>query len=253
MRNEEVVAHARKRKGCREDPPGSNGGKCVHEIQSSTGAYDLPWCASFVFKSWQDADIVSKSEWATASTYQMVADARRKGWLADNPVQGCAVVWNPGSHGHTEIFVAWANRSLGLALTIGGNTSDAVLEHVRNVRGSYFVVPPILLKSEMTTVYWWEDPAAKPVRHGMYVAEASRENAVRAWVSRWGNPGHVRRGQLTVRDPRTGKKVNRYTFWTGQARRSPDFSSKAARDKHQKETEMARGHKVRSKSRKVKV
>lgn len=253
MRNAEVIRQARRWLGCKEDPPRSNDGACVNAIQTSTGAFNLPWCASYVFKVWQDAEVVAKSEWATASTYYMVEGARSRGWLTKEPVEGSAVVWSPGVSGHTEIFVHWVNKAAGQAKTIGGNTSDQVKEHVRNVSGAYFVTPPILLKSEVTYYYWWEDPKAQPIRHGLYAKEEYRENAIAAWVKKHGNPGHVRRGKLTIKDPRTGEKVTRYTFWTGQSRRSPDYESKAKRDRSKRDAESARGRRLRSRSRKAKL
>lgn len=253
MKNDLVTREARRWVGCKEVPPGSNDGACVNEIQKSTGALNLAWCASFVFKVWQNTGVVPKDEWATASTYYLVEGARSRGWLTKEPVEGSAVVWNPGQHGHTELFLYWVNKSAGQAKTLGGNTSDKVEEHVRNVNGAYFVTPPVLLQPDTVTYFWWEDPKAQPVRHGLYAKEEYRENAVAAWVKEHGNPGHVRRGWLMVKDPRTGEKVKRYTFWTGESRRSPDFESKAKRDRSQKDAESARGRKVRPRSRKVKV
>lgn len=253
MKNAEVTRQARRWKGCQEVPPRSNGGACVNAIQASTGWLDVAWCASFVFKVWQDAGVVPKDVWNTPSTYYMVEGARSRGWLTDEPVEGSAVVWRPGREGHTELFIGWINKATGRALTIGGNTGDMVKEHVLNVSGAYFVTPPILLAPTTRTIYWWEDPKAVPVRHGLYAKPEYRENAVALWVKRNGNPGHVRRGALWIKNPDGPGKVKRYTFWTGPARRSPDFDTKAKRDRHMGVNEQARGRKLRKRSRKVKI
>jgi len=248
MRNTEVTRQARGWLGCVESPPGSNDGTCVNAIQSSTGAYNQPWCASYVFKVWQDAGVTDRDGWRTASTWAMVNQAPA-GWLTREPVEGSAVVWNPGAQGHTEIFLRWKNRAAGQAITIGGNTRDAVREHERNVTGAYFLTPPILLKAATRTVYWWEDPKAEPVRHGLYDRVSYQENAIERWVERNGNPGHVRRGKLSVRV--NGRLVPRYTFWTGPRKRSPDFTTKAARDADLAKVAAARGRKLKPRSKTI--
>lgn len=248
MRNAEVTRHARKRLGCIESPPRSNDGACVNAIQSSTGAYNKAWCASFVFKAWQDAGI-DLDGWATASTYYLVDGGRSRGWLTTEPVEGSAVVWNPGASGHTELFIRWVDKSRRVARTIGGNTGDAVREHDRSVAGAYFVTPPVLLKADKVTVYWWEDPKAKPERHGLYDRVSYQERAIERWVAKHGNPGHVRRGKLSVRV--NGKLVPRYTFWTGPRRRSADFTTKAARDLDLNRVAAARGRKLVPRSKTI--
>lgn len=250
---EKVIAAARADLGCAESPPRSNDGACVRALQASTGAYRLPWCASAVTTWWKRAGI-DVSVLGTASTWWMVEQARKAGRLRERPVPGCAVVWSPGASGHVEIYIR--PTIPGMARTIGGNTGDAVREHDRSIVGAYFVVPPELEREpepEFRTVYWWEDPAAEPTRHGLYAATASREKAVRAWVARNGNPGHVRRGKLSVRNG-AGLLVPRFTFWTGERRRSPDFTDKAARDRNMAAVATQRpGHTLRPRSRRERV
>ena len=219
-----VIAEARADLGCVETPPRSNDGPCVNALQELTRALNLAWCASAVSTWWHRAGVDGI---VTASTAELAAEGRRRGWLTPDPVKGSAVVWNPGPSGHTELFVEWIHYPSRLARTIGGNTGDAVLEHVRSVAGALFVTPPDLTREpapKYEDVYWWEDPAAEPERHGLYDREQYRENAVAAWVREHGNPGHVRRGEVTIDDPdNPGKRVRRFTFWTGPRKRSPDY------------------------------
>lgn len=255
-----TIAAARRDLGCAESPPRSNGGRCVNALQGITGALNQAWCASAVSTWWARGGLTQRI--VTAGTYEMVRQARERGWLTSEPVMGTAVVWNPGPNGHVELFIEWVNRATGLARTIGGNTGDAVREHFRDVDGAYFVTPPELRekpKPVYETVYWWEDPAAKPDRHGLYAAIASREKAIRVWVEDGGQPGHVRRGTVVIR--RDGKLLTRYTFWTGPRKRSPDFrgtvngvSAKVRRDRDIKRAKALQPtHIFRPRSRRVQV
>lgn len=264
-----VIREARRDLGCVESPPGSNDGACVNALQGITGALNAAWCASAVSTWWQRGGLEDRI--VTAGTAELVRQGQARGWLSREPVMGSAVVWRPGPQGHTELFIEWVNRAQGLALTIGGNTGDAVREHVRDVSGAFYVTPPELLerpKPVFEDVYWWEDPQAEPVRHGLYAATASRENAIDLWVDGnpakgikgHGNRGHVRRGKLTVRDAR-GRLVPRFTFWTGERKRSPDFQGvkngqgpRARRDADVAKVRRERpGHTIRTRSRRVQV
>lgn len=257
-----ITTEARKDLGCFETPLGSNDGPCVRALQESTGAYRLPWCGSAV-KKWAQRAGVRDMRIYSASTWAMVEQSRNAGLLRPTPVEGCSVVWNPGARGHCEDFIRWVDRPRGAALTIGGNTGDAVREHVRDVRGAFFCVPADLEdppEPVWETVYWWEDPRAEPVRHGLYAAEASREKAVRLWVEENGNPGHVRRGVLMVIVD--GRLQRRFTFWTGQRKRSPDFRGTLATGKtarQRRNDDMKRvaaqrpGHTLRPRSKRVRV
>ncbi|MBA3689794.1 MAG: hypothetical protein H0W82_00075 [Actinobacteria bacterium] len=249
---ERVIAAARTKLGCSESPPGSNDGACVNQIQSSTGAYNLAWCGSFVKWSYDKAG-VGEDGLCSASTYQMVGNAKAQGALIPKPVPGCMIVWHPGSSGHTEVYID-AGRGFG-PRTIGGNTGDAVREHFRDIRGAYLIAPKALREPPppvFRDVYWWEDPAATPDRHGLYAATASREKAIRQWVAAGGQPGHVRRGKLSVLVE--GKLRPRYTFWTGPRKRSPDFSTKAKRDANLKKVSAQRpGHILRPRSRRERL
>ena len=248
---DKVIAAARTKLGCAESPPGSNSGPCVRQIQSSTGAYGQPWCGSFDKWSYNTAGVDDHGI-ASASTWQIVHNAQVLGRVRPEPVTGCMVVWRPGPNGHTELFIRWADRSRNLAWTIGGNTGDMVREHIRDVTGAYFCVPKSLEAVPVyATTYWWEDPAAKPVRHQLRNTAERREQDIAAWVARNGNPGHVRRGTVSIR--RHGKYVPVFTWWTGPRKRSPDFTSKAARDASLKKAAAQTGHVLRPRSKRVRV
>ena len=52
-----VVRTAKAEVGVTEHPAGSNSGPRVREYQSTTGAYNEPWCASFVTWCWREVGI----------------------------------------------------------------------------------------------------------------------------------------------------------------------------------------------------
>jgi hypothetical protein len=250
---EKVIAAFRRRLGVTENPPGSNDdrGGWITYCNGRWGMRYVPWCGTSSDTAYADGG-VDDGGLGSPSTAQIVANARAAGRLRSKPVPGCYIIWRPGSAGHVEV----AQKALSPTawLTVGGNTGDAVRDHIRDIRGAYFAVPPALDEPPAPvyrTVYWWEDPKAKPVRHGLYAAIASREKAVRAWVAKHGNPGHVRRGKLSVM--RDGRLVPRYTFWTGQRRRSPDFTTKAKRDANMKKVAAQTGHTLRPRSKRVRV
>lgn len=250
---EKVIASFRRRLGVIEIPLGSNDdrGGWITQGEADWGMRYQPWCGTSGRRAWKDAGL-SDDGLGSPSTAQIVVNARREGRLRAEPVPGCYVVWKPGPSGHVETFIRWVNKAAGQALTIGGNTSDRVREHVRDVRGAYFVVPSALdVVPQYRTLYWWEDPAAEPKCHGLWAREDYRDNAIKKWVAKNGNPGHVRKGKLSVL--RGGKLVPRWTFWTGPRKRSIDFDSKAKRDADLRKVEAATGHTLRPRSRKVRV
>lgn len=252
---QKVIAAARTKRGCAEWPPRSNDGACVNEIQASTGAFNLAWCGSFVKWAFDKAG-VDLAGTGSASTWWMVELARQNGVLGFTPVPGSPVVWRPGAQGHTEIFIGWTDRERQIARTIGGNTGDAVREHDLSVAGAFFIVPPSLKQTPpppvYKTVYWWEDPAAEPVRHQLRNTREASDKDAAAWVARHGNPGHIRRGIVYIK--RHGKRVPVYTFWTGQRKRSIDFPSKAQRDVNMAAVAAQRpGHILRARSKRTRV
>lgn len=251
---EKVIASFRKRLGVHEIPMGSNddGGGPITRWNGRWNMRRVPWCGTSSDGVYDEAG-VDDGGLGSPSTFQIVENARREGRLRSRPVPGCYAVWRPGSHGHVEIVIRQLTSTA--ARTIGGNTGDAVREHDRDIRDAFFVVPPALEekpKPVFTTVYWWEDPKAEPVRHKLRNTVAAREADIDEWVAAGGQRGHVRRGKLSIR--RHGKWFPVFTWWSGPRKRSPDFPTEAKRDANYKKVSAERpGHILRKRSKRVPV
>jgi uncharacterized protein (TIGR02594 family) len=119
---ERVIALAAKELGTVEVPFGSNRGKRVNYYQSSTGAYNTFWCASFCWKMWQEAGYkgpTSAGAWRstdTIGTPVKVADL----------ISGDLVSLDEGD-GHVGLYVRTNNAAHTVTL-IAGNTSNSVKE-----------------------------------------------------------------------------------------------------------------------------
>lgn len=139
----QVVNFARTLLGIREEPVGShsNDGKMVHLIQSSTGAYRLPWCVStvqYICLKVLGHTIADK----TASAYYLADFAARQGWVVPHPQIGFVVYHIGQGHAGTVVSV----HTDGTFDAIEGNEGDAVnLVHrdPRTIRCT-FIVPPSL-------------------------------------------------------------------------------------------------------------
>ena len=239
-----LLAKAKSQLGATENPYGSNRGPYPYMP-------GYAWCGEFQKWVYRAAG-VSDDGIANASTYWIVEDARRKGRLRSSPVPGCMVVWRPGQFGHVDMYVG---RTAYGHLCIGGNVSNMVKESYRDLSGAYFVVPSALDAAPepvYRTYYQWEDLDAEPVRHGLYARESYRENAIAICVAKHGNPGHVRRGKLSVLV--NGRLVPRFTFWTGPRRFSPKYATKALRDSSMlRLLETYPNHRVRPFSERVRI
>jgi hypothetical protein len=137
-----VVRDALELVGIREQPPGSNSGPAVHQIQSSTGAYGLPWCVSTVQRIWQKAGI---GTWAnrTAGAYQLADYARAHNATVPHPIAGASVVYRLGD-GHAGTIVKVYRD--GTFDAVEGNYSDSVARVHRDPRtiGCTFILRPEL-------------------------------------------------------------------------------------------------------------
>lgn len=248
---EKVVAKARSYLGVYEKW-GENRGPEIDRWEARWGTRGVAWCGMFIDAMYAEAGVDDEGI-MNPSTYYSVENARQAGRLSNTPVTGCAFVWKPGSYGHMEIGIKPAGG--GMWWTIGGNTGDAVREHTRSIAGAYIIVPKaILLEPEPVyrTEYGWQDLDAEPVNHGLWAREDYRENAVKKWIAKHGNPGHVRRGKLSVKV--NGIFVPRFTFWTGQRARSPWFDTIQRRDRDLEKVKDERpGHRFRTVSRRVRV
>lgn len=220
---EKVIAALKAHVGERETH-GPNRSPFIDKINRAAGVpLGSPWCGSIIRWAWFRAgmhDAVARI--ASASTWFLVERGRAAGRLRHEPVRGCAVVWNPGSNGHTEVFDSWFDKAAHEAWTIGGNTGDAVRFHRRSVRGAFFVVPAELDAGAARTfedLYLLEDREAKPEFHGWWFSKNAVTKAERAWKA--ANPhrrGQVRRMKRTRAHPATGRRMAAYGFLTGARR-----------------------------------
>jgi hypothetical protein len=118
---QKLVQRAIREVGTHEYPWGSNSGARVHFYQSSTGAYNAAWCASFVCKMAQEVGYkgsVSAGAWDLTDNH----GKRVKGTATALP--GDVVSLNTGQ-GHVGILLR-VNRTLGTVTLIAGNTGDSV-------------------------------------------------------------------------------------------------------------------------------
>lgn len=125
-----VAAYAERFIGVREDPPHSNSGSVVHQFQSATGAYNAPWCISFiqfVLKQIGVGPVANK----TAGAYYLRDYAVSHGWAVPKPAVGCGAVFQEGA-GHGDIVVAVGKN--GAFTTVDGNYNDQVQKVERTVK-----------------------------------------------------------------------------------------------------------------------
>lgn len=137
-----VVKEAVALVGCHEQPMGSNDGACVHDIQSSTGAFRQPWCVSTVQRVWVKAGL---GTWAddTANAYYLSSYAEKHGAVVSRPRSGCAVVYHLGDgHAGTVTRVL----SDGRFWAVEGNWGDAV---VRILRDPHTIPCTFVLRPEL--------------------------------------------------------------------------------------------------------
>lgn len=108
--------------GVHENPMGSNDGIQVNIFQSSTGAYNLPWCASFISYiakrcGWQGTPTARAYTWLELGVGVPLASAQ----------PGDIVVFGI-EDGHVGFFVS---QTAALVETIDGNTGDSVARRWR--------------------------------------------------------------------------------------------------------------------------
>lgn len=123
-----IVAYALSLDGIYEVPahmnkgPAQKHGVGVTIIQSSTGAYGLPWCVST--RQYIDLHVLG-STWAnkTAGVYPYINYAKAHGAVVHSPIAGCAVGYEIGA-GHFGTVVKVYKDGTFDALE--GNHSDRV-------------------------------------------------------------------------------------------------------------------------------
>lgn len=139
---DKIVAEAHKLLGIHEIPDGSNSGPGVHEIQTSTGAYGVPWCVSFVqYVVKQVTGHTLAND--TANAYYLADFGARAGWHVAKPVVGGPVVYHMGA-GHCGLVVQVLKDDSFYA--IEGNEANAVRLMHRDPRSisCVFLKPPYL-------------------------------------------------------------------------------------------------------------
>lgn len=94
----------------------------VNVIQSSTGAYGLPWCVST--RQWIDLHVLG-STWAnkTAGVYQYLHYAEYHGAVIPHPLPGCAVAYLIGAGHFGTVVKVYPDGTFD---AVEGNHSDRV-------------------------------------------------------------------------------------------------------------------------------
>lgn len=139
---QKIIAEARSLLGIHEIPDGSNSGPDVHRIQSSTGAYNAPWCVStvqYIIEQATGSTIADR----TANAYYLASYGTAHGWHRPLPVLAGPVVYRIGQ-GHAGTVVAV--HADGTFDAVEGNEGNAVRLVYRDPRtlGCVFLKPPYL-------------------------------------------------------------------------------------------------------------
>lgn len=118
--NQKIIKSAIKEIGVHESPWGSNDGTRVNWYQSSTGAYNAAWCASFCSKM---AQINGYNGAVSAGAWYLTDNCGISVTLA-HAIPGDCVSLDTGE-GHVGILLR-VNHTLGTVTLIAGNTGDMV-------------------------------------------------------------------------------------------------------------------------------
>lgn len=139
-----IVQFAHGLLGVHEIPAGSNTGPMVHKIQSSTGAYNAPWCVST--RQYIDETVLG-STYAndTANVYAYADYAEKHDDVFPHPIIGCAVAYHIGA-GHMGTVVELNHN--GTFWAIEGNEADAVR---RVLRDPNHIKCTFILRKELQT------------------------------------------------------------------------------------------------------
>lgn len=132
---DKAVAYALSQQGVHESPWGSNRGNDVHRYQSSTGEYNVAWCASFFWYCWQKAGYkgaTSAGAWNTTDNY----GTRIHG--IDNAKPGDGISFNIGD-GHIGMYLSHTKY---MVKTCDGNTNDQVAVRERPISEIHSICRP---------------------------------------------------------------------------------------------------------------
>lgn len=134
---DKAVAYALSQVGVHESPWGTNRGKDVHRYQSSTGNYNVAWCASFYWYCWQRAGYrgpTSAGAWYSTDNIGVRQTIR-------TAKPGDGVSFNVGD-GHIGLLLSvnWRTQKVK---TVDGNTSDQVAVRERSISSIHSISRPV--------------------------------------------------------------------------------------------------------------
>jgi len=142
-----VVAVARRELALHvhEVPDGSNDSPRIRLYQAVTGAFRLPWCASFIQYVYRTAGIGTIAN-ASAGVFYIVDWAHARGWLRARPSIGAAVAYL-SALGHIGIVERVTSTGF---YTIEGNNGNAVREdwHPLGYLRTVFIDPPCIAPAQ---------------------------------------------------------------------------------------------------------
>lgn len=160
-----------------EKPLGSNddGGGPITQMQAYWRMRYEPWCGMAASR-WLRA-VPGVTDVSHPSTWTIVQQAKKRGWVTNKPVPGCLIVWPPEGGRHVEMVVEVLNANT--VATVGGNVSDRTMRKVRSLSGATLVVSPELRNGDATPrAYYLEDRAVTPKLYGPWRTFAQREKVI---------------------------------------------------------------------------
>jgi hypothetical protein len=160
-----------------EKPLGSNddGGGPITNMEAHWRMRYEPWCGMACSRWLRAVDGVN--DVSHPSTWAIVQNAKRKGWVTTKPVPGALIVWPPEGGTHVEMVVEVLDRNT--VATVGGNVAHRVQRKVRSLKGASLVVSPELRNgSAVSRAYYLEDTAVKPKLYGPWRTKAQREKVI---------------------------------------------------------------------------
>jgi hypothetical protein len=160
-----------------ERPLGTNddGGRPITTMQAYWRMRYQPWCGMATSR-WLRS-VPGVSDVSHPSTWAIVQNAKRNGWVTTTPVPGCLIVWPPEGGRHVEMVVEVLGG--GLVATVGGNVSDSTQRKVRELKGASLVVSPELRNGAAPQrAFYLEDSAVTPKMYGPWLTKAQREKVI---------------------------------------------------------------------------
>lgn len=134
---DKAVAYSLSQQGVHESPWGSNRGEDVHRYQSSTGAYNAAWCASFFWYAWQKAGY--RGPTSAGAWYSTDHIGVRQ--TIHTALPGDGVSFNIGD-GHIGMFLS-VNWNTQMVKTNDGNTNNQVAVRERPIHSIHSISRPV--------------------------------------------------------------------------------------------------------------